>query len=154
MKVILIQDVPNLGQAGDIKNVSDGHARNFLIPRGLVRSATTGEVKQLDQYKRAAAKQATRSLENAKSLAEQISQITLTFKAHAGEGTKLYGSITTSEIADKLSEALGKEFDRRKIHLDAPLRQLGVHRVPIRLTADIIPELTVIVERDEGAGAD
>ncbi len=149
MKVILVQDVPSLGKAGEVKNVSDGYARNFLLPRGLARAATQGELRQLEQYKRAAAKQARQSLENAKALAERIAQITLTFKAHAGEGTKLYGSITAAEIADKLSAELGKEIDRRKIHLDAPIKQLGSHRVPIRLTAEIVPELTVLVEREE-----
>lgn len=154
MKVILIQDVPNLGKVGSIKTVADGYARNFLIPRGLAHPATTSEVKQLDQYKHAAAKQATLALENAQALAERISQLTLTFKAHAGEGTKLYGSITTADIADKLSEALGKEFDRRKIQLESPLRQIGTHHIPIRLTADIIPELVVVIEREESEGAD
>lgn len=149
MKVILIQDVPGLGKAGETKNVSDGYARNFLIPRGLVRAATEGELKQLEQYKRTAAKQAKQKLDTAKALAERIEQITLTFKAHAGEGTKLYGSITTAEIADKLSAELGHEIDRRKILLDAPIKQLGSHRVPIRLTAEIVPELTVIVERED-----
>lgn len=154
MKVILLQDVPNLGKAGDIKNVADGYARNFLIPRGMANPATTGEVRQLDQYKRSAAKQAARTLENAQALAQHISQLTLTFQARAGEGTKLYGSVTASDIADKLSEALGKEFDRRKIQLESPLRQIGTHHVPIRLAATIIPQLTVIIERDESEGAD
>lgn len=149
MKIILIQDVPNLGKAGETKNVSDGYARNFLIPRGLARVATEGELKQLEQYKRTAAKQAKQKLDTFKALAERIAETTLTFKAHAGEGTKLYGSITAAEIADKLSAELGHEIDRRKILLDTPIKQLGSHRVPIRLTAEIIPELTVIVERQD-----
>ena len=149
MKVILLQDVPNLGQVGDIKTTADGYARNYLLPRGLAKPATSGEIKQMDQYKRTAVKRAALDLENAQALAEQFSKTTLTFKARAGEGTKLYGSITNQDIAEKLSEVLGKEFDRRKIHLDLPLRQLGTHQVPIRLQANIIPEVTVVIERED-----
>ena len=75
--------------------------------------------------------------------------MSLVFKARAGEGTKLYGSITSGDIAERLSQELGREFDRRKIMLDSPLRQLGTHQVPIRLAADVVPELTVVIEREE-----
>lgn len=149
MRVILLQDVPNLGRAGDVKNVADGHARNYLIPRGWVRPATEGEMKQLEQHKRSAAKNAVRQMETDQTLAARLAQITLTFKARAGEGTKLYGSITSADIAEQLSEVLGKEFDRRKIQLDPPLRQVGTHQVPIRLRTDMIPEITVIIERED-----
>jgi large subunit ribosomal protein L9 len=152
MKVLLLQDVPNLGKVGDVKTTADGYARNYLIPRGLAKPATSGEIKQMEQYKRMAAKRAAFELENAKALAEQFSKMTLTFKARAGEGTKLYGSITSQDIADQLSEILGKAFDRRKIHLESPLRQLGTHQVPIRLQADIVPEITVVIEREDEPG--
>jgi len=150
MKVILLHDVPNVGQVGQVKTVSDGYARNYLLPRGLAKLATPGEVKQMEQYKRMAIKRAALETENAKALANVLSQMTVTFQARAGEGTKLYGSITSQDIAEKLSEALGKDFDRRKIHLDSPLRQLGSHTVPIRLQADIVPEVTVVIEREDG----
>jgi large subunit ribosomal protein L9 len=81
-------------------------------------------------------------------MAERLSQMTLVFKARAGEGTKLYGSITSANIADRIAEELGKDFDRRKVHLDESLRQLGTHNVPIRLMADIVPEVIVVIERE------
>ena len=152
MNVILLEDIPNVGKAGTIKTVADGYARNYLLPRGLAKPATLGEIKQMEQYKRMASKHAALMTENAKVLAEQLSQITITFQARAGEGTKLYGSITSHDIAEKLSDVLGKDFDRRKIHLESPLRQLGSHQVPIRLQADIVPEITVVIERDDESG--
>jgi large subunit ribosomal protein L9 len=148
VRIILLQDVPELGQAGDVKTVSDGYARNYLIPRGLVKQATAGDLRQLQQYKRSASKRAKRELVNAQAMAERLSEMTLTFQAKAGEGTKLYGSITSNDIAERLSQELGRDFDRRKIQLDTPLRQLGTHQVPIRLQADIVPQLTVVIERE------
>jgi large subunit ribosomal protein L9 len=150
MQVILIQDVPNLGRTGDVKAVADGYARNYLIPRGLVKPATSGELRQAAQHKRTAIKRAQRELTDAQALAERLSQMTLTFYARAGEGTKLYGSITSSQIAEQISQELGREFDRRKIQLDESLRQIGTHRVPIRLMPDIVPEVTVVIEREDG----
>ena len=150
MQVILITDVPSLGQVGDVKSVADGYARNYLIPRGLAKPATAGELKQAEQHKRTAAKQALRDLENAQSIAERLSQMTLVFQARAGEGTKLYGSITSANIADRIAQELGKDFDRRQVQLDESLRQLGTHRVPVRLMADIVPEVIVVIEREGG----
>jgi large subunit ribosomal protein L9 len=148
VQIILLQDVPTLGQVGDVKSVADGYARNYLIPRGMAKPATSGERKQAVQHKRVAAKRTVREMADAQSLAERLSQMTLVFEARAGEGTKLYGSITSGHIAERISEELGREFDRRKVHLDESLRQLGTHRVPIRLMADIVPEITVVIERE------
>jgi large subunit ribosomal protein L9 len=148
VNVLLIQDVPNLGKVGDVKKVADGYARNYLIPRGLAKIATPGELKQVEQHKRTAAKQAMRELKDAQAMGERLSQMTLVFKARAGEGTKLYGSITSGDIAERISQELGRDFDRRKIHLDESLRQLGTHQVPIRLMSDLIPEITVVIERE------
>jgi large subunit ribosomal protein L9 len=148
VKVILVQDVPNLGKVGDIKTVADGYGRNYLIRRGLAKLATSGETRQAAQHKRRAAKHAMRELADAQAMAERLAGMTLTFKARAGEGTKLYGSITSGDIADKISQELGRDFDRRKIHLDESLRQLGTHQVSIRLTADLGAEITVVIERE------
>jgi large subunit ribosomal protein L9 len=139
-----------VGQVGDVKSVADGYARNYLIPRGLAKPATAGERKQAEQHKRTAAKKAMRELANAQAVAARLSQMTLTFEARAGEGTKLYGSITSGDIAERISQELGKDFDRRQIQLDESLRQLGTHRVPIRLMADIVPEVIVVIEREGG----
>lgn len=148
MQVILTQDVPNVGKAGEVKNVSDGYGRNYLLARGLARVATEGQQKQAEQHQRSAIKRRQRELSDAQSIAERISGLTLTFQARTGEGTKLYGSITSADIAERLSQLLGQEFDRRKIHLEESLRQLGTHQVPVRLTADLVPEITVVIERE------
>jgi large subunit ribosomal protein L9 len=152
--VILIKDVPNVGEAGDVTEVADGYGRNYLIARGLAKLATPGEIKQAAQHRRREQKRAMREMSDAKAMAARLEGMTLTFQAHAGEGTKLYGSITSGDIADKLSEALGREFDRRKIHLDESLRQLGTHQVTIRLTAELTPEVTVVIERDKEPASD
>ena len=148
MKIILTEYVPNLGQAGEITEVADGYGRNYLIPRGLAKLATPGEIKQASQLKRTAARRRRQEAEDNEMLAERLAEMTLTFEARAGEGTKLYGSITSSDIADQISEKLGEEFDRRKIYLGESLRQLGTHQVTIRLTADLSPEVTVVIERE------
>jgi large subunit ribosomal protein L9 len=114
----------------------------------MVKPATPGELKQAAQHKRTAAKQARHELANAQAFAERLSEMTLVFKARAGEGTKLYGSITSANIADQIAEQLGQDFDRRKVQLDESLRQLGTHRVPVRLMADIVPEVVVVIERE------
>jgi large subunit ribosomal protein L9 len=141
--------VPGLGKVGDVKKVADGYGRNYLIRRGLAKLATVGERKQVAQHKRTAAKQALRELADAQAMADRLSGMTLTFKARAGEGTKLYGSITSGDIAERISEILERDFDRRKIHLDESLRQLGPHQVPIRFTSEISAEITVVIEREE-----
>ncbi|MBL7198626.1 MAG: 50S ribosomal protein L9 [Anaerolineae bacterium] len=148
MNVLLIQDVPGLGKVGDVKKVADGYARNYLIPRGLAKIATPGELKQVEQHKRTAAKQTLHELKDAQAIAERLGQMTLVFQARAGEGTKLYGSITSADIAERISEELGRSFDRRKIHLDESLRQLGTHQVPVRLMSDLVPEVTIVIERE------
>jgi large subunit ribosomal protein L9 len=139
---------------GEVVSVSDGYARNYLLRRGLAKAATPGEIKQAKQHLRTAVRKAQRELSDAQAMAEQLSDMTLVFQARAGEGTKLYGSITSGDIAERLSAELGREFDRRKIHLDESLRQLGTHQVPIRLMADIVPEITVVIEREQEAEAE
>ncbi len=149
MDVLLTKDVPNLGQAGQIKKVARGYARNFLIPKGLARPATQGALKQAEIQQRAEARR-QRKLENqAQDLAQIISRTTLTFRAKAGESDRLYGSITNADIAQALEQEMGQTVDKRKIELSDPIRELGTHRVPIRLLSDLAPEVTVIVEREE-----
>ncbi len=152
MKVILVEDVPNLGRMGDVKEVADGYGRNYLIPQGLAKIATSGEVQQARQLKRTVQTRRQREHEEAEELAERLSGISLTFQARAGEGTKLYGSITSADIAEKLSAELGREFDRRKIRLDESLRQLGTHQVAIHLAPQLEPEITVVIEREGEEG--
>lgn len=148
MEVLLIKDVPGLGTVGDVKKVSDGYGRNYLIRRGMAKLATPGQLKQAEQHKRSSAKRDRRELADAQAIADRLDGMTLTFMARAGEGTKLYGSITNGDIAEKISQELGRDFDRRKIHLDESLRQLGAHQVTIRLAADLTPQITVVIERE------
>jgi len=142
MKVILLKDVKGTGKKGDVVNVSDGHGRNYLIPRGLAREATEGNLNELKQQKEAQKKKQKRELQEAKDLAEKISKITLTIKGKAGEGGKLFGSITSKDIAEKLSKEHKIKIDKRKIVLDNPIKELGTHSVEIK----VYPEITGTVK--------
>lgn len=148
MKVLLLEEVINLGQAGSVVTVADGYARNYLIPRGLARRATKGALKQADQIRREGERKRVRLLADAESLAKAIEELTLTFQARAGEQGKLYGSVTTADLAEAIERELGREIDRRKIISD-PLRQVGEHEVEIRLMTDVSASLKVIIESEE-----
>lgn len=149
MKVLLIQDVAGVGKAGEIKKVADGYGRNYLVPKGLAVLARPGIVRQAEGQRRAGERKASRKTADARALAQQMAQMTLTFKAKAGEQDKLYGSVTSSDIAGELAEQLGRELDRRKVLLEQPIKRLGSHQVAIKLASDITAEVTVVVERQE-----
>ena len=149
MKVLLLEDVDNLGLAGAIVAVADGYARNYLFPRNLARAASEGAVKQAEQIRKAGERKRAKQRGAAEDLARQIEAISLSFTARAGETGKLYGSITTADIAEALSEKLGQEIDRRKI-VTEPLRQLGEHIVELHLLAGVSAKLPVTVEAEGG----
>lgn len=149
MKILLTQDVENLGKAGETKKVPNGYARNFLIPRGLAVLATAGAIKGARLQSKAESKVQRQAEEEAASLAEILWQLTLTFKAKAGEKDRLYGSITSADIVEALERQTGRAFDKRKVQLKGAIRELGVHKVPIRLIHGVVPEITVVVEREE-----
>jgi len=147
MKVLLLKDVYKLGRAGDIKKVADGYGRNFLLPQGLAVLATAGALKQVERIKaQAEIRRAAQNVE-LKGLAEQIDGLTLTFAARAGETGKLYGSITTGDIADAIQEKTRYEVKRQQIDCQ-PIRELGEHTAHVRLTMDLIPEITILVHRE------
>jgi large subunit ribosomal protein L9 len=148
MKVLLLEDVINLGLAGDVVRVADGYGRNYLVPRGLAKVATPGALKQADQIRTAGERKRSRQLASAQDLARRIEGLTLTFTARAGEKGKLYGSVTTADLAEEVERQLGEEFDRRKIVSD-PLRQLGEHSVEVRLMSDVSAHLKVVIEPEE-----
>jgi large subunit ribosomal protein L9 len=148
MKVILTQDVPDLGDAGDIKDVATGHARNFLIPRGLAVAATRGAVKTAQVQKKVRKRQEIRLTEQAESLAERMAALTLTFQAKAGPTGRLYGSVTTADIAGALERELGVRLDRRKIQ-SGPLREIGEHTVSVQLSHEVEAQVQAVV-RGEG----
>ncbi len=147
MKILLKEDVEKLGAVGDIVTVADGFARNYLIPNGLAVKATAGQIKQIDVIRLQA--QQRRELLEAElaALTEKLSAIQLTFEAKASERGRLYGSITKDTIVEAIGAQLGEPLDRRKVETD-PLRQVGLHTIPVRLSAELLPEVTVIVHRE------
>lgn len=151
MKVVLMQDVPNLGSIGEIKEVAGGYGRNYLIPKGFAQMATPGLIKQAQE--RAAAQQRRNDKARAgfEQIAQQINGQTLRFEVRVGELDRLYGAITNADIADKLRQQLGVEVDRRKIELGDPIKRAGVYSVPVRLATDLDARLNVVVEGAQGA---
>jgi len=149
MQVLLLKDVEQLGHSGEIKKVSDGYARNYLIPRGLAIAATPGAVKQAEQQRTLTARREVRVLSEAQTLAQALDGMTVSFHARAGEGERLYGSITNADIADALAAKLGREVDKRKIELEEPLKQLGTHAVTIHLAPRAEAKVTIVIEREE-----
>jgi large subunit ribosomal protein L9 len=148
MEVLLLKNVDQLGRAGDIKRVSDGYARNYLIPRGLATFATPGAIKQSQQQHESTARRQAREVSEAQALAQALDGLTVTFQARAGESDRLYGSITNVMIAEALTQKSGHEVDRRKIDLPEPLKELGTHAVTIHLGPGAEAKVTVVVERE------
>lgn len=145
MKVILLKDVKGLGKAGKIVNASDGHARNYLIPRGLAKEATEGGIKTLKLQQAAEEKKKAQELAEAKILAEKISNLTVKLKSKAGEGGKLFGSITSKDIAVAMKKQHNLEIDKRKIQLDNPIKELGTIKVEIKVYPEVSGKLNVEV---------
>jgi large subunit ribosomal protein L9 len=144
MEVILRQSIENLGNPGDVVNVKSGYARNYLLPRGLAYEATSGNLKRIvAERQRLEAAESTRR-DSAKDLAKRIEEVSLTFSARVGEEGKLFGSITATDIAHQL-EAQGVQVEKRQIDLHEPIKTLGVFQVPVRLHADVRPEIRVWV---------
>jgi large subunit ribosomal protein L9 len=145
MKIILRQDVPKVGDKGTVQNVSDGFARNYLIPQGFAVLATPGELKTVAENQKVAERKVARQERSLQSLADTINGKTLTFEARAGEGGRLFGSITAGDIAERLSGVVGSEIDRRKVVLEEPIRTSGQHTVTIHLVGKLRPQITVVV---------
>ena len=151
MKVVFLEDVPDVGEVGQVKEVADGYGRNYLLPRKLAALANSMASNIVEvQLKKKVRRQAEIEAEM-KKLAKQLEGKEVVLKARAGEKDRLYGSITSADIADELNSISGLEVDKRKIELAEPIRQLGSYEVTIRLTKDIIPaiKVTVIAEEPE-----
>lgn len=144
MKILLKEDVINLGYAGEVIDVADGYGRNYLLPQGLAVKATDGVLKEADVWRQRAAVRVSEIRKENEALSAEISKSKLVFNARAGETGKLYGSITTADIAEKMNQQLGTEIDRRIIS-SQPLRQLGEHRVTVKLGRDFHPQVTVFI---------
>jgi large subunit ribosomal protein L9 len=147
MKVLLLKDVYKLGRAGDIKKVADGYGRNFLIPQGLAMLATTGALKQVDKIRSQAEVRRTEQNSELKDLAAQIKGLTLVFDAKAGETGKLYGSITSQDVATAITEKVRYEVKKQQIDMQ-PIRNLGETTAHVRLTMDLVPEVKILVHRE------
>jgi large subunit ribosomal protein L9 len=144
MEIILRQAVENLGKTGDVVKVKAGYARNYLLPHGLAYEATPGNLRRIQQERDRLEAAENERRTAAQGLAERIEQVSLTFSARVGEEGKLFGSVTAADIAAQL-EAQGFHLEKRQIDLHEPIKALGVYRVPIRLHADVKPEVRVWV---------
>lgn len=145
MKIILRKDVEKLGEAGALATVKDGYARNYLIPQGFAVAATPGELKMWEHNQAVKARKVERQERELQSFADKIAGVTLTFEARAGEGGRLFGSVTAADVADKLSQAVGEEIDRRKVVLADPIRSTGEHTVTVNVIGKLRPQVKVIV---------
>jgi large subunit ribosomal protein L9 len=144
MKVVFVKDVKGQGKKGEIKEVSEGYARNFLIPNGHAKPATDSAMKELEGQKRAEQKRKDREKEDAQALAKKLEAMTVTIKAKSGEGGRLFGSITSAKIAEELAKQK-ITLDKRKIVLDEPIRTLGVTEVPVKLHPEVSGKFRVQV---------
>lgn len=147
MRVLLLKDVYKLGHAGDIKKVADGYGRNFLIPQRLATLATAAAVKQAETLRQNAAIARAKLNAELAGVAEKLTGLTLTFAVKAGDTGKLYGSVTTAQIADEIKKVSGLDIERRNVG-HQPLREIGEYKVPVRLTTDLIPSITVVLHRE------
>ncbi len=146
MEVLLLKDVPKLGQAGDGVRVSDGYARNFLIPRQLAVPMDEGARKQAEGIRAARKRQVEKEQRDAQALAARLDGLTVTFTARAGEQGKLYGSVTASDIAEEINRQHEIEVDRRRLVIEEPIRELGTHPVEIRISQSAVAHVSVVVE--------
>jgi large subunit ribosomal protein L9 len=147
MKVIYLKDVKGQGKKGEVKEVSEGYARNFLFPRGLASEASGGNVKTLEKQKESEDKKKQQELDEAKALAEKLSSVTVSLSAKAGEGGRLFGAITSKQIADELAR-LGYKLDKRKIELNDPIRALGATEVTVKVYPEVTAKVKVLVTEE------
>ncbi|QFT91184.1 50S ribosomal protein L9 [Bacillus sp. THAF10] len=145
MRVIFLKDVKGKGKKGEVKNVADGYAHNFLLKQGLAMEASSGNLKSLEAQKNKEAKEAEQELENAKKLKETLEKLTLEFQTKAGEGGRLFGSITTKQIAEELQKKHKIKIDKRKMELNDAIRALGYTNVPVKLHTEVTATLKVHV---------
>lgn len=147
MKVIFLKDVKGQGKKGDIKDISDGYAQNFLLPRGLARPATEGNVKTLENQNAAELKRKAQEKEDAILLGKKLEEMTITLKAKAGEGGRLFGAITSKQVAEAMEKS-GVKVDKRKIEMQDPIRTLGVTQVPVKLHPEVKSTIKVQVTEE------
>ena len=150
MKVVLTQEVKGLGQAGQIKEVADGYARNYLLPKGLATVATPGAIKEVEQQQAAEKKRQDKLDEEMRSVGNKLDGTSITVRAKVGEGGKLYGSITSQDVADALESQASQTVDKRKIDIEEPIRHVGSYKVPVKLSKNVTASVNLTVEGEEG----
>ena len=146
MRIILQKPVDKLGAPGDIVEVADGYARNYLMPRGMAVKATKGGVNHVESLKRAHSVRTNKAKTEAEQLASRLISTTITVKAHAGEEGKLFGSVTSNDLAEAIEQQAGLRIDRHDVHVTEPIRSVGTHEVRVHLFAEVDPVITVTVE--------
>lgn len=147
MKIILTHEVRTLGGPGDVIEVADGYARNYLIPRGLAQPATKGSLKQVETLRRTREVREIRDRAKAEELAGQIASLPIRVAAKAGEGGRLFGQVTPQAVAEAIAKAGGPKVDRRRLHFEGPIKNLGAHRVSLRLHPEVEAEFQIEVVR-------
>lgn len=148
MEVILKEDIVNIGKIGEVVRVRDGYARNYLLPRGLVLIANKKNLKTFEHQKKLVADQKQKITRQAQAVSDQLAGVSLTISMRTGEEGRLFGSVTNIQI-EKALKAKGLDVDRRKIHLNEPIKTLGEYEIPIRLTADVTVPLKLSVVSEE-----
>lgn len=149
MKVLLSQDVKGLGQKGAVVQVSDGYARNYLLPRGLAEAASEGGLRRQKLESQQIAQKRAREMDDARQLAHKLEQTNVVLTVKAGSGGKLFGAITAKDIASALKKQAGLNLDKRRIQLDQPIKQLGTTRVTVKPHADVSASMAVTVQAEE-----
>jgi large subunit ribosomal protein L9 len=152
MKVVLLEDLPGRGKAGEIKEVSKGYAKNFLLPRGLALLATPTVIKQVESRLEKEKLEEGVDRDKLVELAQQIEGREIRFKARMGAGERLFGSITAADVAEELSRAIGSVIDKKKIDIEKSLRKTGSYEVAVKLASDINPQITVVIEEEKEEG--
>ncbi|MBL1066147.1 50S ribosomal protein L9 [Streptomyces sp. 7-21] len=146
MKIILTSDVSGLGSAGDVVEVKDGYARNYLLPRRVAIRWTKGGEKDVEQIRRARKMREIASVEQANDIKAKLEGVTVRLKVRAGQGGRLFGSVTPADIVAAVKNSGGPEVDKRRIELSTPIKSLGAHRVPIRLHPEVVANVGLQVE--------
>lgn len=149
MKVIFLKDVKGTAKKGEMKEVSDGYARNFLLPKGVAKEATASSINDLKQQTVAESQKKEREEQQAKDLADKLKGLTVTMHSKAGDGGKLFGSITSKDIAERLKKEHDIEIDKRKILLEDHIKTLGIHSVPVKLHQNVTGEFKVDVKQKD-----
>lgn len=149
MKVVLLSDVPGLGQLGQVKEVAGGYGRNYLLPRKLAEMATTAALAKAEQLKAKEARLKAKAEADLRELGELLEGLNITLRAKAGAEGKLFGSVSAADIAEELSKQAGHEIDKRRVALEDTIRQVGTHPVTVRLSPEVTPTINVVVEPEE-----